>query len=131
MATARLQRWAIILSGHTYDIVYRKGPKLGHADALSRLPITDTTGHHDGNSDIFHFSIVNELSFKAKDIAMSTQRDPTLARMYEMTMKGWSKTRGKGGGTAGMNYQLSKDASSGNESSYPKSVPRANPGWPS
>ena len=41
MTAARLQRWALILSGYSYDIAYRPGSELSHADALSRLPYDD------------------------------------------------------------------------------------------
>ena len=38
---ARLQRWALTLSGYSFDVQYVPGSKMGHADALSR--IQDTT----------------------------------------------------------------------------------------
>ena len=41
MTAVRLQRWALILSGYSYDITYRPGSELSHADALSRLPYDD------------------------------------------------------------------------------------------
>ena len=41
MTAARLQRWALILSGYSYDIAYRPGSDLSHADDLSRLPYDD------------------------------------------------------------------------------------------
>ena len=34
---ARLQRWALILSGYAFDVQYVPGSKMGHADALSRI----------------------------------------------------------------------------------------------
>lgn len=37
-ANARLQRWAIILSGYDYNIRYLKGKNISNADGLSRLP---------------------------------------------------------------------------------------------
>ena len=41
MTAERLQRWALILSGYSYDIAYRPGSDLSHADDLSRLPYDD------------------------------------------------------------------------------------------
>lgn len=41
-AKACLQRWALTLSGYIYTITYRKGTLLGNADALSRLPLSDS-----------------------------------------------------------------------------------------
>ena len=38
-STARLQRYAIVLSGHNYSIQYRSTRDHGNADCLSRLPV--------------------------------------------------------------------------------------------
>ena len=43
VAAARLQRWAVHLSMYTYEIVYRKSKFMCHADALSRLPMPDSS----------------------------------------------------------------------------------------
>lgn len=42
LAASRMQRWALLLSGHDYDIKYRKSELHGNADGLSRLllPVT-------------------------------------------------------------------------------------------
>lgn len=42
MASAKLQRWALLLSGYQYKISYRPGERLANADVLSRLPLPDT-----------------------------------------------------------------------------------------
>ena len=52
LAAARLQIWAVMLSRHTYDIVYRKGSDMGHADALSRLPLTEEVKQSDLGGDV-------------------------------------------------------------------------------
>ena len=39
MASARIQRWALTLSNYQYTLEYKPGPSIGHADALSRLPL--------------------------------------------------------------------------------------------
>ena len=39
MASARVQRWALILSAYSYTIQYKKGAENSNADALSRLPL--------------------------------------------------------------------------------------------
>ena len=42
VATARLQRWAILLSSYHYDIEFWATTAHGDADALSRLPLPQT-----------------------------------------------------------------------------------------
>ena len=37
MSLPRVQRWAMTLSGYTYNIVYRRGVDHGNADCMSRL----------------------------------------------------------------------------------------------
>ena len=43
MASARLQRWTLILAAYDYSIVYRPGPKLANAYCLSRLPMSQSS----------------------------------------------------------------------------------------
>ena len=39
LAAARLQRWALMLSGYSYDIEFKPTRQHGNADGLSRLPL--------------------------------------------------------------------------------------------
>ena len=39
MASARIQRWALMLSAYQYTIEYKKGSEHSNADSLSRLPL--------------------------------------------------------------------------------------------
>ena len=41
MISARLQRWAFMLSAYQYTISYHFGNKLANTDALSRLPLLE------------------------------------------------------------------------------------------
>ena len=41
MASARMQRWALLLSGYNYTINYKPGEAHANADSLSRLPLPD------------------------------------------------------------------------------------------
>ena len=39
LAAACIQRWALLLAGYQYDILYRSSAANSYADALSRLPV--------------------------------------------------------------------------------------------
>ena len=54
MASARIQRWALILGAYNYQICHKPGRLLSNADALSRLPLSDS-------SDSNHVSELNHL----------------------------------------------------------------------
>lgn len=41
MASARLQKWAVILGGYQYSIKYKPGNKQENVDALSCLPLPE------------------------------------------------------------------------------------------
>lgn len=47
MTAARLQRYALYLAGHTYNIEYRNTKSHCNADGLSRLPLSITTDYED------------------------------------------------------------------------------------
>ncbi|XP_032888189.1 uncharacterized protein K02A2.6-like [Amblyraja radiata] len=90
MTAQRLQRWALFLGAHRYDIQYR-GTKLhGNADSLSRLPLpivsdvpmTDV-------AELFHMSICEVLPVDNKRIERETRNDRTLSGVYDVTVRGW------------------------------------------
>ena len=41
LASARLQRWALLLGAYDYKIEYKAANQLQHADGLSRLPLAN------------------------------------------------------------------------------------------
>ena len=88
---ARLQRWALILSGYSYDIAYWPGSELSHADALSRLPYDNPTkrGERKLSDEIFHFTCVDELPVTSRQIRESARKNPLLAKMYNYIMTDW------------------------------------------
>ncbi|XP_063357872.1 uncharacterized protein K02A2.6-like [Cydia amplana] len=85
-ANARLQRWALILSGYQYEINYRKGTLLGNADALSRLPLPEKANVADC---INYFNLKDDAPLDFQEIAKYTQKDLTLSKVYEYVLSGW------------------------------------------
>jgi hypothetical protein len=58
MASARMQRWALMLMGYRYDVIYRSTLEHGNADCMSRLPVTAKDMEDEGcQVDIFQLQI--------------------------------------------------------------------------
>ena len=91
MASARLQRWAVILGGYQYSIKYKPGNKQGNVDALSRLPLAEPS-----NTDIpvpvevvALLEHLDSTPVSAKQIKTQTDRDPLMSRVKKFVMEGW------------------------------------------
>ena len=94
MASARIQRWALTLASYEYTIKYKSGPANTNADALSRLPLPNTS--------ISEVPIPSELvllmehtstgPLSAAQVKTMTQRDPVLSRVYSYLLRGWPNT---------------------------------------
>ena len=90
-SAARLQRYAMFLSGYTYDIEYRNTKRHTNADALSRLPFEVTPEDEKEEAvDVFHLSQFEQLPVTSATIRRETSRDKVLNKVYEQTMSGWS-----------------------------------------
>ena len=86
MTAARLQRYALLLAGYQYDIVYRKTSDHGNADRLSHLPISSPASEADADgdaADTFHVSQFDPLPVTAEQVRRETRSDPTLAAVYQ------------------------------------------------
>ena len=91
MAAARLQRWAIQLSGYQYEIRYRSSSENANADGLSRLPLPTTVADQDMQSvELIAWSdeaqMVNTLKLSSlpitpAKISRATERDCVLSRV--------------------------------------------------
>ena len=90
MASARIQRWALMLSAYRYSIQYKSGKTLSNADGLSRLPRPATPSNYSVPADLEH--LVNHLSttcISADNIKDWTGRDPTLSQVRKFLESGW------------------------------------------
>ena len=90
MASARLQRWALTLSGYQYSIKYREGSRMCNADALSRLLLPDCPNNVPTPPETI--ALLEHLTYvplTSTQIWSMTDRDPVLARVKEYTRNGW------------------------------------------
>ena len=100
MTLQRLQRWALIMMGYDYHIVYRKSADHANADALSRLPIGNDPNFDKDESIVEIESEVNmldshviiNLPLSAKTTADYTREDPILAKVLQFVTNGCPST---------------------------------------
>ena len=100
MTLQRLQRWALIMMGYDYHIVYRKSADHANADALSRLPIgpdpnfdkDESIVEIDNEVNMLDSHVVLNLPLSAKTVADYTRKDPILAKVLHFVTNGWPTT---------------------------------------
>ena len=90
LAAARLQKWAVLLSGYDYDIVYKRSADNANAGFFSRFPV-QTRDEEDPNPDEHYVfaTAVSSLPVTAVEIADFTKKDKVLVKVYEHTSSGW------------------------------------------
>ncbi|XP_029947498.1 uncharacterized protein K02A2.6-like [Salarias fasciatus] len=86
LAASRMQRWALILSAHDYDIRYRQSGAHANADSLSRLPLPEQP--RNGEQTIFYFEVVEGAPVTARQVRKETKGDPILSRVLDRVMRG-------------------------------------------
>ena len=90
MASARLQRWALMLAAYDYSIVYRPGPKLANADCLSRLPMPQSVPTPPVPGDtIMLLEKMEEFPVNVSQIRTWTNKDPLLSRVRKPVQCGF------------------------------------------
>lgn len=80
MTAARLQRYALYLAGHTYNIEYRNTKSHCNADGLSRLPLSITTDYED-TAAVFYNTQMENLPVTSAQVKLGTQRDTILSHV--------------------------------------------------
>ena len=89
LAAARMQRWALLLSGYQYDIQYRSTTKHANADCLSRLPVAiEATQPETDEVKLINKLQIESLPLSVDQIRKATCADPILSRVLEFTMSG-------------------------------------------
>lgn len=89
VAASRIQRWAVTLSMYNYEMEYRKGEKIPHADALSRLPIESKTGIEEDYVNSFNFR--SDYPLDQSEVSKETMKDCILGKVLDFEKTGWPK----------------------------------------
>src|SRR5277367_2683252 len=87
----RMQRWALILSGYTYDIQYINTKDNVMADTLSRLPSPKELKHsfEEAEAALLHAEAISVLPVSAGELITQTRRDPVIAKVLQYTKSSW------------------------------------------
>ena len=92
LASARIQRWALLLAAYKYTIHHRPGTQMGHVDALSRLPLPQESftvpvpGEH--KVLLQHLNETVKI-ITADQVKSWTDKDPLLSRVRHLVLNGW------------------------------------------
>ena len=91
MASARIQRWDVLLSAYNYIISDRPGREQANADALSRLTLPEAPKEVSVPAEtILLLENLSSLPVSAEQIRLSTASDPILAKVKQLVQTGWS-----------------------------------------
>ena len=87
-ASARIQRWALFLSGFSYQIEYKNTKAHSNLDGLSRLPLNCSREdeNHKDPIDIFVLNQINRLCVTVKELRKETRSNPILAKVIQAIM---------------------------------------------
>ena len=88
LATARLQRYAILLKSYDFSIKYRKGEDNGNADALSRGPVDPAPPGPD-STQTFVLDYLQSMPISAADIRKSQGEDEVNSKVIDFARNGW------------------------------------------
>lgn len=88
VSASRLQRWSVTLSMYSYTFQHRPAKQMRHVDALSRLPLPDSTGIDD--------EPINRLSddypLNLEEIKSAQKRDDLVSKLLAFTHRGWPRS---------------------------------------
>ncbi len=95
LASSRIQRWALTLSAYEYDLCYKPGAQISHADCLSRLPIPDQPSVESTpvpTDTILLMELVDSTPVTSTHIKSWTRKDPVLSKVFTFVQSGWPNT---------------------------------------
>ena len=89
LASARIQRWALLLGGYDYSIAYKPGQQHANADMLSRLPSTGAPSDPPVPFETTHLlETLDSSPVTSSHVRHWTAKDPTLAKVRDSVVSG-------------------------------------------
>ncbi|XP_029139104.1 uncharacterized protein K02A2.6-like, partial [Protobothrops mucrosquamatus] len=85
----RMLQWSIFLSAYDYSLVHKPSKEMGHADALSRLPLPTVEPDPAPAVHILSIQELPECPLNARDVAAETATDHTLKHVLPWVLSGW------------------------------------------
>ena len=90
MASAHIQRWALMLSAYNYEICYKPGADHANAGGLSRLPVAHAASTIPIPGDVLLlFRTLQSTPINANQIHQWTDTDPILSQVRRNVLNGW------------------------------------------
>ena len=87
LAAVHMQRWALLLSGYTYNIRYRSTLAHANADGLSRVPLPAV--ELEESTSVHHLVEDLPMPVLASEITTATRVDAKLSKVIMCCQKGW------------------------------------------
>ncbi|XP_058032651.1 uncharacterized protein K02A2.6-like, partial [Ahaetulla prasina] len=91
----RLTRWTIFLAAYSYKLQHRPGKELGHADALSRCPLSGAIEDPTPRTPILLIDSLDSGPVTSKEVARASYRDITLRTVISWVQRGWPAALGE------------------------------------
>ena len=88
----RIQRWALLLSGYNYTIIYKNTKNHANADSFSRLPVKEECSKFDDDRkyvDRILSSTFSNVPLNSEDISSATEKDEILRKVFRFCKNGW------------------------------------------
>ena len=92
LASARIKRWAMILSAYSYTVKYITSKDNACADYLSRAPLNHMNANQEEENVLeveSEYKDFPETPLTAKVVAAETVHDPILSKVLHLTQVGW------------------------------------------
>jgi len=88
-ADNRLQRYAYFLSGYRYKIEHIKSKANANCDALSRLPVDDSTVINNTDFSNMYYFESGTIAFDSKTLQRETRKDKVLNEIVKFVLTEW------------------------------------------